>query len=707
MADKILFANIVKSTLAAGITDVATSLAVQAGHGTKFPSPIAGEYFKLKLKDASGNYEITHCTSRSVDTLTIVRGREGTTAKAFAAGDKVEIVVTKDTLDTFPQRGVAETIDGDKTFSGLASFTGKTKFAIGIGPDYKNNYGLSVSVASKALTCALVGNDGANPSATNPVEITFRSGAATTGISVTLSVVGALSIVSPSGATHGFTASQTGYLYYYALRNGSTVELAVSGSNKWDEGTLQSTTAISAAADSAGVLYSTTARSNVPIRYLGRIKIQTGAVAGEWDNEDTEVTVHALGFFNVELTGSPKADTPAVTADSTEVVTAEWVRNRIGEPSDDLSIFKAGGVNLPQGATRYLKCVGGTATATEADANVPIGLPTEFYGMKIYLSEAIASAESIQVKVRKDGVDTVLVTTINGPTTAGAVVNVNAPSRLVFGKKADGTLNKISVAVVTSAAFGTTNDIAVSLLARVPDSNNKPASNLSLGAPATGASTWTGGGEFKTAVFAAASLAGAATTGAFPVPNHVLQKFDQSLSTAWPYYDGTQVTGNYNLSTNIGGRVALIEETANLEFEGYMVFSDLECGNDKGVWAPLIFYSVQQAQNTTLFMGGIGNGANATEASVKVPVPAGTALRMHARSHDAIPAGESCVITVRKNGVATALAVTLNDANQYGTDLVDSVVFADNDLISVSCVSSASAGTHTYSVSLELIKNTA
>lgn len=405
-----------------------------------------------------------------------------------------------------------------------------------------------------------------------------------------------------------------------------------------------------------------------------------------------------------EALGAATVTTPTRNDDSTKASSTAWVRDHIGEPGDDISIFKAGGVNLPQNVTRYLKCVGGTATATEADAQVPIGLPTEFYGMKIYLSEAIASGQSIQVKVRKDGADTSLITTINGPTSAGAVVNVDAPSRLVFGKKAAGTLDRLSIAVVMSATFGTTNDIAVSLLARVPDSNGKPVSNLALGSTATSPAPYSGGGEFKTAIFAATSVAIAATTGSFPVPNHVLQKFDQSENAARPYYDGVQVTGNYNLNVATGGRVGLIEEAASTAFSGYLVFSDRECGNEKGTWAPLLFSSVQQAQGTTLYMGGFGNGANADENSVKVPLPAGTALRLHARSHDAIAAGQSCVITVRKNGVDTALAATLNDTNQYATDLTDSVAFADNDLISVSCVSSATAGTHTYSAALELVK---
>lgn len=711
MADKILFANVVKSTLAAGISDVATSLTVQAGHGTKFPSPIAGEYFIVRLKDASNNYEIVHCTSRAVDVLTIVRGREGTVGRAFAAGDKLEIVVTKETLETFPQRGVAETIDGNKTFSGqnthsnLNIFSGKTQFSNGIGPDYKNNYGLAISVAAKALTAALVGADGTNPSATNPVGITFRSATAAVGTPVTRAVTGALSLVSPSGATHGFTASQTSYLYYYALDNAGTVELAVSGSNQWDESTLQSTTAIDANSDSASVLYSTTARAGVPIRYLGRVKIQTGAVPGEWDNEDTEVSVQALGFFNVELTGKPTAPTPSPASNSTEVATTAFVQGRLGEPSKNLTIFKCGGVNIPQNATRYLKAVGTTPTATEADAQVPIGLPTEIYAMKIYLSEAVPSGQTVTVTVRKDAADTSLTQVIAGPTSAGAVVSVTGS--VLYGKKYNGTPNQLSVKVVCSATTGSTNDIAVALLARVPGSTNKPVSPFALGSTTPGVNNFTYGGEFKTPGRIRASLDSITlSSGALPVPQTVIERFEQTENTAWLYVDATvanQVTGNYNLPLPLESAVSFAEDNANTAFTGYFVLSDRQCGNETGTWSPLLFSSSEQAQGTTRYMGGYGmSSASATEADVKIPVPAGKAWKLRARSSTLLSAGQTAVITVLKNGVDTALTVTLTDTIQTKSEESISFTTADNDLISIRCVTSAATGTVSYNVVLEL-----
>jgi hypothetical protein len=106
MADKFLFSNNAKSTLASGITAVATSIFLQVGDGALFPSPGTGERFAVTLVDASGNIEIAHCTSRTVDTLTVVRAQEGTTGIVFASGDIIELRLTKGALDEFNQRTV-------------------------------------------------------------------------------------------------------------------------------------------------------------------------------------------------------------------------------------------------------------------------------------------------------------------------------------------------------------------------------------------------------------------------------------------------------------------------------------------------------------------------------------------------------------------------------------------------------------------------
>ena len=93
-----LFSNNAQSTLAAAITNVATSLTVATGEGSRFPNPTGGDFFIITLFKLSGvtesAIEIVKCTARSGDVLTVVRGQEGTMALAYAAGDYVALRLT-------------------------------------------------------------------------------------------------------------------------------------------------------------------------------------------------------------------------------------------------------------------------------------------------------------------------------------------------------------------------------------------------------------------------------------------------------------------------------------------------------------------------------------------------------------------------------------------------------------------------------------
>jgi hypothetical protein len=86
------------ATLAAGINSSATSITVTSGQGARFPTLSAGDYFYATLIDTSNNLEIVKCTARSTDVLTVVRGQESTTARAYSTGDRIEIRLTAQTF---------------------------------------------------------------------------------------------------------------------------------------------------------------------------------------------------------------------------------------------------------------------------------------------------------------------------------------------------------------------------------------------------------------------------------------------------------------------------------------------------------------------------------------------------------------------------------------------------------------------------------
>ena len=104
------------SSLASGVTDVATSWALAAGEGAKFPA--AGD-FHVTCED-----EIAKVTARSTDTLTVVRAQEGTTAVAHDAGRAVELRITA---------GIVTEIQGKKAIAGWT--TDKLLKGAGAGVD--------------------------------------------------------------------------------------------------------------------------------------------------------------------------------------------------------------------------------------------------------------------------------------------------------------------------------------------------------------------------------------------------------------------------------------------------------------------------------------------------------------------------------------------------------------------------------------------
>jgi len=100
-----IFSNNAATTLAGPIAATATTINVAAGTGALFPTPAVGQQFSVTLVSATDNNvrEITYCTSRVGDTLSVLRGQEGTTATAFSAGDTAANDLTAGACASFLQ----------------------------------------------------------------------------------------------------------------------------------------------------------------------------------------------------------------------------------------------------------------------------------------------------------------------------------------------------------------------------------------------------------------------------------------------------------------------------------------------------------------------------------------------------------------------------------------------------------------------------
>lgn len=90
----IKFTNNASASLASAITASAVTISLASGQGALFPAISGSDYFLATLVDSSNNIEIVKVTARTSDTLTVVRGQDSTTARAFNAGDKLENRVT-------------------------------------------------------------------------------------------------------------------------------------------------------------------------------------------------------------------------------------------------------------------------------------------------------------------------------------------------------------------------------------------------------------------------------------------------------------------------------------------------------------------------------------------------------------------------------------------------------------------------------------
>lgn len=156
-------------------------------------------------------------------------------------------------------------------------------------PFSRINTTIGATVAANALTVNILTQTGGTPSGTDKIIAAFRNVTLTNGTFLTRTLAAAASIIVPSGATLGQVSAQPEYTYVYLLDNAGTLEPAVSSSKIWDENILQSTTAITAGATSRFLLYSTTLRSNVPVRYIGRVR-STQAAAGTWATAPSEIS---------------------------------------------------------------------------------------------------------------------------------------------------------------------------------------------------------------------------------------------------------------------------------------------------------------------------------------------------------------------------------------------------------------------------------
>jgi hypothetical protein len=169
-----------------------------------------------------------------------------------------------------------------------ASTTVKGIVKLAFGGAY--NLGLAASVGSSALTIAIKGVDGNDPSASNPVVIPLRNVTAATGTPSYLTLTAATSLVINSTATMAFSNAVAGRIWIVLFNDGGTARVGAincwNGADIYPLGAkgIASSTTVGTGADSAHVFYTDAGVSSKAYAVLGYAEWSAGlTAAGTWD----------------------------------------------------------------------------------------------------------------------------------------------------------------------------------------------------------------------------------------------------------------------------------------------------------------------------------------------------------------------------------------------------------------------------------------
>jgi len=171
-----LFTNNSFSTLASGITDVATSMTVAGGDGALFPNPTGADYFYCTLIDTSNNLEIVKCTTRATDVFTIVRAQEGTTGQAFSSADRVELRITAAGLTELVSATGTDTLTNKSIDLGTNTLTGSlAEFNTALQSESFATLGGAETLVTKTLTSPVINTGVSGTAIDTDVALTANS----------------------------------------------------------------------------------------------------------------------------------------------------------------------------------------------------------------------------------------------------------------------------------------------------------------------------------------------------------------------------------------------------------------------------------------------------------------------------------------------------------------------------------------------------
>lgn len=282
------------------------------------------------------NIPVTHTgTKASVGTVSVAGGGTGQITAAAAFNALSPITTTGDIIyspsgATSQRLAIGSTGNVLTVSGGVPAWSPPASSSQLYGMDIIN-LGFSASVAASALTINVLSAAGNAPDAsTNQVTVPFRSSTSATGTVTFRNITAAASITVPSGATLGSASATSTYAYLYLIDNGSTGIIGIS-LTRYDDGSIQSSTAINSSSSTSTVIYSNSSQASKPVRLAGVIKF-TEATAGTWATAPSEITVWDHGVSRPNPYMYAHGSTTTITSSFADIV---WTTT----DNDNLNLF--------------------------------------------------------------------------------------------------------------------------------------------------------------------------------------------------------------------------------------------------------------------------------------------------------------------------------------------------------------------------------
>jgi len=370
-------------------------------------------------------------------------------------------------------------------------------------------------------------------------------------------------------------------------------------------------------------------------------------------------------------------------------------RGDVPTGSPGRTLLKFGFLNMPQNVTRYGVAIGTAPNATESYGAVQVPIRCTIRNLRVVCSTAPPAGQTFTLTVRTGAVDSAGTFTFSSSAVTCTVTSAGVSASDLSNTVTVAAEEYLTIECVASATTGSTIDINATV--ELFDEFGDPLKDgvICVGVRATAAAGFLG--EFTSSTSALnvnaplpAGFVRTYTTGAgtggigahlapVTLPSDSLISSDEYLTFSWAG-DGVSDFAQRSASQHSA-------TTRNTYYPGLLIFGALD-----------------QAQNTTRYCSGWVNTATATETEVQIPMPACTVKNLRVSTSSAPAGGQSFTITVRKNTVDTTLTATVSSASRLASDTTHTVSFAEGDILSVKSVASATSGTRTVTVVMEVIQ---